>query len=157
MGITLIQEDYTELIRSREYDIICTTTNMIVKNDGCLVMGGGVAKLFLDEFPGIDKMFGTIIKRSGNRQMIQVVPYERDSSIYYLVGFPTKIDWKNPSPLWLIERSMKQLIAFRAMAGSRKVLLPCPGTGLGGLTKEQVIPLIESIDGVDENIHICYQ
>jgi hypothetical protein len=158
MGVTVIEEDYAKLLLDEYvYDIKCSTTNMIVKKNGALVMGGGTAKIMLDRFPGIDKQFGTIIRQNKNRQMIQVVHGHLHWDDYsYLVGFPTKIDFKDDSPLWLVERSMKQLIAFKYMVGANKVLLPAPGCALGGLDWEsQVRPLIESVDGVDESIHIC--
>ena len=155
MGVTVIEADYRDLLHSPEFDIKCTTTNMIIKGDGKLVMGGGVAKLMLDEFPHVDRIFAEIIRRSGHRQMIQAIP-DDTHGICFLVGFPTKLDYKDPSPLWLVERSMKQLVAFKAMVGARKVLLPAPGCGLGGLDWEnEVKPAIEGIEGVNEDIHVC--
>lgn len=157
MGVTVIEEDYGDLIDSGGYDIICTTTNRIVKPDGRLVMGGGVAKIMLDRYKDIDLRFGQIVLKQEQAKAnsnIQVVLL--DDWPTYLVGFPTKIHFKNPSPPWLIERSMKQLICFKQMVGINKVLLPGPGAGLGGLDWEtQVRPLIEKIPGVDESIHVC--
>lgn len=156
MGVTVVERDYLDCLKSPEFDIKCTTTNLIVMNNGRLVMGGGVARIMRDFYTDIDLSFGEIVSANNGKRLIQVVrgTYWNDDA--YLVGFPTKIDWKNPSPINLVERSMKQLVAFVHMINAEKIILPAPGCGLGGLDFDsQVLPLLNSIDGVDERLHIC--
>ena len=73
-----------------------------IKQDGKLVMGAGIAKQFAAKWPLLPEKWGKRIKSR---------PYVLVSNGYpCLVGSPTKIDWKNDSPIWLIERSAKQLV-----------------------------------------------
>ena len=47
-------------------DIVCVTTNGIIKSNGELVMGAGCALEFKNRFPKIPKILGDKIKKSGN-------------------------------------------------------------------------------------------
>ena len=48
------------------FDAICFTSNGIVKKDGRLVMGAGVAKAFRDHFKDLDLAAGNAVKAYGN-------------------------------------------------------------------------------------------
>ena len=45
-------------------DAICFTSNGIVKKDGKLIMGAGVAKQFRDRFFGLDQESGALVKKA---------------------------------------------------------------------------------------------
>lgn len=55
-----IQGDFwDENIRlDHTYDAICCTTNQVVKSNGRLVMGAGIARQFRDVYNGLDLEWG---------------------------------------------------------------------------------------------------
>ena len=113
-------------------DIIAVTTNGNIK-DGKLIMGAGAAKAMRDRYPGIDRWAATQI--TGKR-------YGWISN--GTVGmFQSKINYWEPSTVKLIEFSVKKLLAWLEQRPGITVALNFPGIGLGGLTEEEVLPLIE--------------
>ena len=121
-------------------DAICFTSNGVVKANGELVMGGGVAKAFYNKQPGLAKEFGFKVKAYGNHVHWTGVEWKQ-----WVVSFPTKNHWKNPSSLKLIAQSAKELVELTNEKGWKKVYLPYPGIGLGGLNKEDVRKVISPI------------
>ena len=134
-------------------DAVCFTSNGVIKKDGKLVMGAGVAKQFRDTFADLDQQAGTAVKTYGN--ICQVV-----KQTFYLgnplniVAFPTKYNWRDKSDINLIETSAIQLIDMTNKYGWKDVYLPFPGISCGGLDKEFVTNRIGKI--FDDRFIICY-
>lgn len=127
----------------------CFTSNGVVKKDGSLVMGAGIAKQFRDRFPGIDKHFGASVSRWGNVPFC-IVSQEGHN----IISFPTKHNWRDKSDPALIEKSTIKLQELTHQNGFDKVYLPRPGVGLGGLDwKSQVKPILEA--HLDDRFYIC--
>jgi hypothetical protein len=118
-------------------DAKCVTTNGVVRKDGKLVMGAGIAKEAADRYPFMPRQIGDAVGRRGNHvyafnmRWYNVFDFAND---FYLVTFPTKEHWRSPSTLELIERSARELKKIADENYWRKVLLPRPGCGLGGLS-----------------------
>lgn len=135
---------------------ICFTSNGIVKSNGALVMGAGVAKAFQDEFDGIDTTAGYKVQTNGN--ICQIVDTYRfinannkiDSVV--LVAFPTKYDYRNSSDIELIKESARQLMALVEENDWKLVALPRPGCRNGGLDWNEVKRSIDPI--LDDRIVI---
>ncbi len=126
-------------------DAICFTSNGIVKADGSLVMGAGVAKEFAEYYPWLPKVMGHKVKLLGNIPHL-INYYNFTTYKPAIISFPTKHHWKNPSDLELIKKSASALKKITDTKGYNKVVLPRPGVGLGGLSwPEQVKPAIENI------------
>ncbi len=124
----------------QSYDLICTTTNGIVKSNGKLVMGAGNAKQFRDFFPGLDLDLGQKVSTYGNQPFLV---YKKGNAI---CSFPTKHHYKDPADLDLIEASAKSLVKIASSRYLTRVALPAPGVGKGGLSwKNQVYPLLKPI------------
>ena len=124
----------------KQYDAICVTTNGVVKSNGRLVMGAGVAKAFREKFPGLDLELGKKVSQYGN---IPFVIYRQGTAI---VSFPTKHHWKHKSDIGLIMNSAKSLLKITSGRFWTQVAIPAPGVGHGGLDwKTQVKPSIEKI------------
>lgn len=134
---------------SHNYDLLCVTTNGVVKKDGRLVMGAGIAKEFRDRYTDIDAILGSNVTLFGNRVFVinwttkciipsnfVVLPSE------FLASFPTKHDWGNPSSIELIIKSAKELVEEVEKYNLRTILLTRPGCGNGGLTWEYVYPIL---------------
>lgn len=130
-------------------DVVCVTTNCVIRKDGRAVMGAGVAKAFRDAYPGIDRRLASKIRDYGNQ--VQSIGY----NAYHgtdLVAFPTKYHWRNPSELGLIIRSAMQL--QRYTVGMKNIWLPRPGCRNGGLDWADVKPAIEPY--FDDRFTVCY-
>ena len=116
-----------------EYKII--TTNGVVRNDGSLVMGKGVALQAALRFPDIPKILGEYVKTFGNVPMI--------FNDYKIITFPTKNHWIDKSDIKLIERSAVQI--YNLLPRETTAAMTRPGCGNGGLKWDEVKPRIESI------------
>jgi len=136
----------------KRFDAICFTSNGIVKSNGELVMGAGVARAFRDRFPGLSLLAGRAVRMHGN--VCQVVFTDRKLDLVpVIVAFPTKNHWKDPSPLKLIVQSAEQLMQMVEHNHWREVALPRPGCANGGLDWNEVKPTLEPI--FDDRIVIC--
>lgn len=121
-------------------DIVCVTTNGIVKPNGELVMGAGCALAFKKKFPTLPKTFGEKIKSKGNRP---VVGGKIENT--YIVSFPTKNHYKENSNIELIKNSALFLIKIADYYNATTIYIPSPGTGLGNLSKESVYSELDKI------------
>lgn len=118
------------------------TTNGQTRKDGACVMGRGCARQARDMIPGIDYKLGELLRKYGNRVFrLGALP---DGS--HLGSFPVKNHWKNYADLELIERSAHQLVEIVQSFGYKRVVLPCPGVGNGGLSYERYVkPVLEPV------------
>ena len=126
-------------------DAMCVTTNGIVKRDGTAVMGAGIAKLFAIMFPDLPRKLGDKLKKHGNHAyyLKQVNNY---GSIYHILSFPTKNHYKDLASLTLIEQSCYELVdILDNHYDIQHCYFPLPGCGLGGLKKDEVLPIISKI------------
>ena len=130
-------------------DAICVTTNGVVKSNGELVMGAGIAKQFAERYPWLPAIFGKLVKERGN-----VVSWdkERGGLERFLVSFPTKEDWRDQASLFLIKASAKSLVKLANELQLDKVVLPRPGCGLGGLRWAVVKTVLEPI--LDDRFYV---
>lgn len=125
-------------IYEKDKGIICIPVNGFVKNNGCAVMGRGVAKECLNKFPGIDKILGDHIKRFGN-----VVWIDKSKLIAF---FPTKWHWQDNSDISLIRTSAWQLHLICLLSKHKLIFyLPKPGCGNGKLNWEDVEQIFENL------------
>jgi hypothetical protein len=125
-----------------ECDAVCITTNGIVKKDGTAVMGAGVAKQAKERFAKIDLLLGKLIQLYGNRVHLLT---EKTQSNPALVSFPTKNNFKDDSPIELIEQSSHQLVTLTNEKRWETVVLSRPGCGNGNLAWNYVRQTIEPI------------
>lgn len=127
-------------------DLLLFTSNAAVNKAGHLVMGAGIAKEVKERFPMFPKMLGDKIKA------IEKVNgwYGVLASPNYKIGaFQTKDDWRLPSTLELIEYSTEMLIQIAP--NYRRIDMPVPGCGHGGLQYRDVEPVIKRLPS---NVHI---
>lgn len=124
------------------YDAVCVTTNSVVKRNGELVMGGGVAKYFAQNYPSLPYKLGQKVKVYGNQ------PYLLKIKGDTIVSFPTKNHYQDPSDLELIKASAIKLAQLATKFRWTKVALPAPGVGLGKLkwndVKETISPILDN-------------
>ena len=141
-------------------DAICFTSNGIVKYDGSLVMGAGVAKAFRDRFKDLDFSAGAAVEKNGNicqivDTKITIKDQSLNSHLYKIVAFPTKHHFKDPSDIELIKKSARELMELIEQNGWKLVALPKPGCRNGGLVWSEVKTAIEPI--LDDRVVIVYR
>ena len=130
-----------------KHDAVGVPTNGDTNSSGLAIMGAGVAKAAVSTLgPWIREFLGAKIDRYGSHvHVVDAIdkegsPIRRPRSIF---SFPTKHHWHDKkSDLALIETSADELVATIREHGWKSVCMPEPGTGMGGLTWEQVAPLL---------------
>lgn len=141
----------------KDADAICFTSNGVVKFNGELTMGAGVALAFKKKWGYLPAMFGRLVKEYGNMPHVVRVSYKIND--FYtipvdVVSFPTKHHWRDPSDLALIVKSAELLAIMSANNEWGRVYLPYPGIGLGGLKKSEVREAIKDI--LDDRFVVLY-
>ncbi len=121
------------------------TTNGVVKADGRLVMGAGIAKQALDLYPGIDMVLGRYVKTYGNRCIILHADH--------IISFPTKNHWRDKSDISLIITSCKQIAEIADKFKISSIAIVKPGCQNGGLLWSDVRPVIEPL--LDDRFIVC--
>lgn len=131
----------------KDADILVVPTNGVVKSNGKLVMGAGIAKGFRDRYKGLDQFFGG--KLLLDQELICKEHLVLQNVHYYgilttasskinldfdkeVIALQTKGHWNSTSDYDLIEWSVGKLWAY--LSGTdKKVLMTRPGCGLGSL------------------------
>ena len=138
---------------------VCVTTNGVVKKNGELVMGAGVAKTISDAIPGIAKFFGDHVKSNGNIPCSTLDSFDfsyKGGDSCAVISFPTKHHYNEKADLDLIINSAMELVELtdNPYVYFDTVYIPSPGTGLGGLDKTTVYNALAEIL-VDDKYVIC--
>ena len=114
------------------------TTNGVIRTDGTLVMGAGIAAEVATKFPEVPLRLGNTVRCLGN--------YVHPDFYRRIVSFPVKNHYKDPARIDLIARSARQLrdlVNDSRMLELGNVALVKPGCGVGGLTWEEVEPVLD--------------
>lgn len=128
--------------------------NILVNPVNCLgVMGKGLAlefkNLSIDNFRAYLKACASKELRIG-----KCLPYEELPGCF-VVNFPTKFSWRDPSKLEYISQGLDDLRAFLETKPNASVGIPALGCGLGGLDWTDVKPLmIDKLSSLSCNIRI---
>jgi O-acetyl-ADP-ribose deacetylase (regulator of RNase III) len=149
-------------------DVLGIDSDALVNTVNCFgFMGKGVAKAF-----ATDKRFNPRGKRGEppagleadyklrceRREVLPGVPYvwerkslnepagfftEASDAPRFVINFPTKNHYANPSRLEWIDRGLLRIRSLISDFGITSLAMPAPGCGNGGLDWTQVRPLIE--------------
>ena len=129
-------------------EIFLVTTNNVLKTNGELVMGAGVAKQATLRFPKIAFIMGETIRKlptDYNFFILDEVPSW--NTLYgqhiYVGAIQTKRHYRDNSDIELVRNSIKKLNEF-ANTINTNINCPLPGVGLGGLKAEVVKKLTNS-------------
>ena len=105
------------------------------------VMGKGIALTFKKLYPEMYKSYRTFCEHK-QFQIGQLYLYK--STNKWILNFPTKIHWRNPSKLEYIELGLKKFANSYKEKGINSIAFPTLGCGNGGLDFEkEVRPLME--------------
>lgn len=107
------------------------------------VMGKGIALMFKEQFP--DNMIN--YKNACRNKLVQIgkmfVTERQDSNPRWIINFPTKQHWRNPSKMEWIIAGLKDLHRFIQNNHIRSIAIPPLGAGNGGLSWQEVRKQIE--------------
>lgn len=118
----------------------------IVNAVNCVgVMGAGLAKAFKEKFPHMNEQYMLKCSR-GILRPGKVDVYVVDSSPKYIINFPTKDDWRDPSELDYIYTGRTALTLAVNEWEINSVAIPALGCGLGGLSWLEVRPVLENLN-----------
>ena len=116
--------------------IIAITTNGQTDLRGRAVIGAGVARQSLRYLPDLPVRLGRLLMDGGNHV------HELGDS---LVSFPVEETlWSRPDSR-LIACSAQELRILADCRGWRRLVVPRPGCGSGGLQWQEVRPLLEAV------------
>lgn len=108
------------------------------------VMGKGIALMFKERFPKNMLEYSKACK-SKEVQTGKMFITTTDELIgpKWIVNFPTKQHWKNPSQMAWIESGLKDLRIFLTEQNVKSIAIPPLGSGNGGLNWQDVRELIQ--------------
>ncbi len=120
---------------SSDVDALVNTVN----TDG--VMGKGLALQFKKAFP---ENFASYERacRAGEVAIGQMFVVRRLASPRFIINFPTKKHWRQPSRLEFIKSGLADLVRHVRTLGIESIAIPPLGCGNGGLSWSDVRPLI---------------
>ncbi|TXR66903.1 macro domain-containing protein [Bacillus sp. AR18-7] len=128
----------------------------IINTVNCVgVMGKGIALEFKKRYPENFQMYK---KKCFNKELtignsfIYEIPYNETTK--FIINFPTKQHWRNPSKIEYIEKGLDNLIKLIAEYNIKSLAMPALGCGNGNLDWDIVKPLIEKKLGVLNDIEI---
>jgi len=125
----------------RRTSVLDSPAQTLVNTVNCVgVMGKGIAKAFKDRYP---EMFSAY-KRICDAGLLEPGKlWLWNSSDQWVLNFPTKVHWRNPSRLEWIEMGLDKFRAEYANRSINQISFPRLGCGNGGLDWEEVRPLME--------------
>ena len=131
-----------------EVDAVVNTVNTVG------VMGKGIALMFKERYPDNFKLYAAASKRGEVETGRMFVTASTDlDGPRWIINFPTKRHWRQPSRLEWVAEGLKDLRAVVLANGIRSIAIPPLGSGNGGLEWDSVRPLIETaladLPGVD--------
>jgi O-acetyl-ADP-ribose deacetylase (regulator of RNase III) len=103
------------------------------------VMGKGIALMFQEAFPESSRAYKEACKRGEVRVgRVLMTPSQRSSGPRWIVHFPTKKHWRNPSRLQWVRDGLQDLVQQIRVCHIASIAVPPLGCGNGGLDWEQV-------------------
>jgi len=108
------------------------------------VMGKGIALQFKRAFPAMFQEYEREAK-AGRLETGRVHVFDVGASKgpRWVINFPTKRSWRQPSRLEWIRTGLESLVEEVQRRGIQSLAVPALGCGNGGLTWAEVFPLIQ--------------
>lgn len=125
-----------------QQDIFKSPAQVIVNTVNTVgVMGKGIAKRYKEVYPDMYKQY----QKFCEQHLLDIGKlwiYKSDTK--WILNFPTKKHWRNPSKIEYIEQGLKKFVETYEEKGVTSVSFPQLGCGNGGLDWEsEVRPLME--------------
>lgn len=125
----------------RRTSLLESNAQTLVNTVNCVgVMGKGLAHAFKEREPS---MFSTYKQICDQRQLEPGKLWLWRGSPNWILNFPTKIHWRNPSKLEWIDAGLAKFVSAYEEQGITDVSFPRLGCGNGNLDWDDVRPLME--------------
>jgi O-acetyl-ADP-ribose deacetylase (regulator of RNase III) len=149
------------MITDKKGNIFTTKCQTIVNTVNCVgVMGAGIAYEFRLRFPD---MFKKYKERCDNSQINigklwnYVIEENHTGKYEYILNFPTKNDWKNPSKIEYLEKGLKSFSEIYQKENIKSIAFPLLGADRGGLSKESSKEIMKKyLEKLDIDIEIWH-
>lgn len=134
------------MIRYTQGNLLEASTEALVNTVNEVgVMGKGIALMFREAFPANTEAYEKAVAAGDVRVGRMLVTENRDLiGPHWIINFPTKKHWRNPSKLEWVRDGLKDLVAVLRKHNIRSVALPPLGCGNGGLDWTMVKREIEA-------------
>lgn len=130
-----------QVIEYLEGDIFCSPAQVIVNTVNTVgVMGKGLALSFKKRYPEMFEHYRKMCERKLLSIGKLMLCYAPD---HWILLFPTKEHWRNPSKLSYIEAGLSKFVKTYAEKSITSIAFPRLGCGNGELNWEDVRPLME--------------
>ena len=135
-------------------DMFATPVDIRVNSVNCKgVMGAGVALAFKQRYPEMFKVYQRACRDGSIRPGALHVWKNLEGD--WIINFPTKRDWREPSRYEDILSGLKELRGYLKELGSVSVALPALGCGHGGLDWVRVSSMIkDQLGDLDARIFV---
>src|SRR5438309_3080812 len=120
------------------------------------VMGKGIALMFKEAFPENFLAYSVACKKH-EIEVGRIFATERKDLVggpKWIVNFPTKKHWRNPSKIDWIKDGLQDLVRFIREQKIKSIALPPLGSGNGGLDWKEVRPVIEATLGSLQDVDV---
>ena len=133
------------MIRFTTGDIFAQPVDAVVNPVNCVgVMGRGLARQFKHRYPDAFVAYRDACARGRVLPGRMFVYATRTPQPAWIVHFPTKRHWRNPSAIEDIAAGLQDLAAAIPRHGIASLAIPPLGCGLGGLDWRVVRSMIEA-------------
>lgn len=143
------------MISFRTGNLLTAKTEAMVNTVNTVgVMGKGIALMFKEHFPENFRIYEAACKsNSFSVGEMLVTDQTRLDGPKWIINFPTKRHWRQPSKMEWIEEGLKDLKRVIVEKGIKSIALPPLGSGNGGLywpeVKERIISVLSDLGNVD--------
>ena len=133
------------MISFKTGDLLAEDAEALVNTVNCVgVMGRGIALQFKKAFPDHFRAYAAACKR-GEIAPGRMFVFETGglTNPRYIINFPTKRHWRGASRMGDIQAGLDALVREIGNRSIASIAIPPLGSGLGGLDRGEVRPLIE--------------
>ena len=133
-----------------------SSAQTLVNTINCVgVMGKGLALEFKNRYPTMFDKYKSFCDKGVFKPGVLWIYKAEDGK--WILNFPTKIDWRNPSEMSYIEEGLIKFVEIWKEKGITSIAFPLLGCNNGGLNPDEVIPLMEKYlnqcEGLDATIY----
>ena len=129
------------MIQYIEGDMFDSPAQVIVNTVNTVgVMGKGIALAFKQRYPRMFERYREVCEKHQLTIGKLMLVYEPD---HWIMLFPTKENWRNPSKLEYIEKGLMKFVNTYSDKNIRSIAFPRLGCGNGALSWDEVKPLME--------------
>lgn len=143
------------MIKITQGDILSANVDAIVNTVNCVgVMGKGLALQFKKSYPDNYEAYKLACEHKAIRTgKMFTFMRKSQSNPKYIINFPTKQHWRDPSKIEFIDDGLTDLVRVVPYLSIKSIAIPPLGCGLGGLEWSVVLPKIKeammSLNDVD--------